>query len=287
MKKAATLLCAYLIPGVFYITSAISNDIINQKEVQSAQNIEGTEKQFIQKNKSIEETHKENVPNKTPEKQIVKLLSDLKKKNELFSVKLISPLMPRKIQIWKQKNIINLPVSWNQFVNGVQQVGNYVSQFLEKDNRSGKYFYIEDLQKNIDIYTNLKSITQGLNQFLPLIGTESVFKLSKLSLTGLQRLITIYSTELYANKLLEKIKNLLEQYKKQKETKETSERANIGFGEYKDNEELDARLFGDPYAGFDYDVSVDFDDLLEEDLDLGDLEDINLEDLDFSASFFD
>ena len=220
--------------------------------------------------------------------QAIDLINKLITDNSSFSVKLSHPLLPGKVRQWQQKGLVQFPtkqVLWEHFKKDVHQFGSYLHSLLDKNPQTGVYYHVENLQKNPTLYNALQDIQKTMALHEPKIEHLSPFKLDKESLEALQKIINLYGTQFYQNKLLDTIKEFFKGFEKEAEkiraVEEAAEKKAAGKPTF---DTVDRGDFD--FDTTDYDIDYDID--LEPEYATQDYEDVDIDDSDdFISSFFE
>ena len=220
-----------------------------------------------------------------PKNALITLINKLNKENQKVSVMLAHPLLPGKVRLWQQKGILSFPtkqITWSTFINDIHQFGAFLASLLARNPQTGAYFHLEKLQKNRSLYTTLQNMEKQLKTYILPIQKETPFKLNKESLVQLQKIISLYITQLYKNKLLAQIKKLMEPFEKEAKKIRTKQEAIARKAEGK---EFDFQAYDieDYESDSEYDDIQDFGAAQEPSLDF----DFDLDDDDFVSSFFE
>ncbi len=150
--------------------------------------------------------------------EVIDLVNALIKKNESFKVKLSNPLLPEKVRLWQNRGLIKYPtkqVPWVTFKKDIDELNTFLHSLLQKNPHTDTYYHIAPIQKNRALYDTLQKINTALTENESKIIVTAPFKLDKPSLEAMQKLINIYGTTFYHDKLLERIKKFLTAFEKE------------------------------------------------------------------------
>lgn len=199
---------------------------------------------------------KEEIEPLETEQKAKQLLQDTIKYHQLFNKKMASPdfsdFIAGKFEIWKRESKIKVPkdVKWPKFKSEMAQLGSQLA--ILKDNSS----YITLLRKDPSVYNALKSFLTSLSAIsgLPDVVRRKAYI----------PLLNAYVHQLYTNKLLEKINEIIKKtisLEKEPAERIDSDQPYIGEGyediayqEYQPSETFEEfKDFGDLDFDFDFD----------------------------------
>lgn len=178
---------------------------------------------------AAEDEKRETIKPISTQNEAIELINRLINANQSFSVKLSNPMLPGKMRMWQQRGLVRYPTKmtpWVTFKKDVQQFGSDLHQLLSQDPQTNKYYHLDELRKNHELYRQLQGIDKALKEHEPNIEMAKPFLLGKESLEAMQKIINAYGTAFYQDKLLEQIKQVIKGFEKEAEQiRKTQEKA--------------------------------------------------------------